>query len=157
MGKIIPQTSFIKSLWFTGFVALLFSWYLPLMTVSRFFIWQNELSIISAVSDLASESHYLLMLVVLFASMLLPLGKYLLLGWLLFGHFFKATKEQQDKFSHWLHHMGRWSFIDIFVIALLVTGLKLRGLIEIDIEIGFYCFFYAATVSLISLPLFDRK
>ncbi len=161
MGKLLIPISLIKTLWFSGVIALLISWYLPLMTVSRFFIWQNELSILSAVGDLAAESHYLLMLVVFLASMLLPLSKYCLLGWLLFNKSLvkrdhsSMNTNSHVRMSHWLHQMGRWSFIDIFVIALLVTGLKLRGLVEVDIEIGFYCFFYAAAVSLISLPLLN--
>jgi len=147
----------IHGLWLSGFVLLMASWYLPLMTVSRFFIWNNELSIFSALADLTQQGHFLLTAVVLIASILLPVIKYLLIAWLLF---LQNTQNERDtalmaKLHHWLHHLGRWSFIDIFVIALLVTGLKLRGLVEVEIEIGFYCFFYAALNSLLLLPLIN--
>lgn len=56
---------------------------------------------------------------------------------------------QLKHFMNWLSHYGKWSMLDVFVVALLVVIVKLGVLATVEVHYGIYM--YAAAGLLIML------
>ena len=56
---------------------------------------------------------------------------------------------------HWLHHLGKWSMADVFVVALLLTYFigEQADFTRAEVEIGFYFFLGYAVLSLAASQL----
>ena len=50
---------------------------------------------------------------------------------------------------HWMHLYGKWSMLDVFVVAVLLASVKLGALAQVQIHSGLYAF--AASVLLTML------
>ena len=107
---------------------------------------KNTFSLASGLVELLTQGQVFLFVVVLVFSVLFPLTKLAALGHVVFGNADAATRERQlARLSFW----GKWSMLDVFVIALLVVSLKLGDLVDVQIHCGIY--FFAASVLLTML------
>jgi paraquat-inducible protein A len=112
--------------------------YLPLVTVSKLYIFRNEVSMFTGLAGLWREEQYLVFIVLLAFSVLLPLSK---TGLLLLANNFQAwSGSNVYGVMRWLSHHGKWSMLDVFVVAVLVVSLKLGALASVSINVGFYVF-----------------
>jgi paraquat-inducible protein A len=42
---------------------------------------------------------------------------------------------------HFVSNMGKWSMLDVFVVAILVLTIKSSGVADIRVGVGFFLFF----------------
>jgi len=110
----------------------------PLLTLRQFFVFSSRVSLVSGLGDLANEGQWPLFAIVLGFSVILPLLK---LG-LLFRvwNMESATGESARRHLHWMVHYGKWSMLDVFVVATLVVSVKLGSLAQVRVEYGLYAF-----------------
>jgi paraquat-inducible protein A len=117
----------------------------PLMTVTKLMIFTTTVSLISAVWQLFAERHYVLGGVVGVFCLLGPLGK-LTLVFLACRHAKRSTLPWQ-RTLYWLALWGKWSMLDVFIVALLVVAAKVQGFVAVNVNYGLYAF--AASVILL--------
>ena len=103
----------------------------------------NTFSLVSGLGELLAHGQFFLFLIILAFSILFPITKMVLLGFIAFYDVDATARERQLK---WLTTFGKWSMLDVFVIALLVVSLKLGDLVNVQIHAGLY--FFAASVLL---------
>jgi len=116
---------------------LLYGSVAPLMTLQKFYLFENEVSLLSGLRQLVEQGRWLLVLIIGGFSLLLPLLKLLLL-WRLLQSWTLAPAWQ--RWLHWVHHYGKWSMLDVFVVALLLVAVKLGALAQVQIHSGLYAF-----------------
>ncbi len=116
----------------------------PLLTLEKFFVFSNEVSLYSGLENLAGAGEWMLFAVILGFSVLLPLLK---LG-LLFRvwNLEPAESARHRRHVRWIAHYGKWSMLDVFVVATLVASVKLGSIAEVRVDYGLYAF--AASVLL---------
>lgn len=98
------------------------------------FLGVNEpSSIMEGVLLLWSLGSYPVALVIFFASVVIPLAKILSLSWLCLQSYYPTEKEplQKLKLYRITEIVGRWSMIDIFVVAVLTGLVQMGNLIAI--------------------------
>lgn len=118
---------------------------LPILTITKLLVVTNEVSILTGLLQLIEEQHYFIFLVILSFSIVLPLLKLYYL-YLLSAR--KAINNQKySKYLHLMHRYGRWSMLDVFVIAILIMTVKLGALASVEIESGMF-YFTAAVILL---------
>ena len=118
---------------------------LPILTITKLLVVSNEVSILTGLLQLLEEQQYLIFIVVFLFSLVLPLLK---LYYLFLLSARKAVENQTySKYLHLMHRYGRWSMLDVFVIAILIMTVKLGALASVEIESGMY-FFTAAVLLL---------
>lgn len=93
---------------------------LPIMTV-RSLGGTSHSTIIGGVSDLAGHGYWGIAAIVFTASILVPFGKLGGLAWLLMRKTNAKTDARANKTHHYLHLIGRWSMLDIFLIGTLAS------------------------------------
>jgi paraquat-inducible protein A len=50
------------------------------------------------------------------------------------------TRTSVYKTINWLERLGRWSMLDVFVVALLIIVVKLRFVAHVEVHSGVYLF-----------------
>ena len=83
-----------------------------------------------------------------FASIAVPFSKVAIILYLLLAIHFKwrHSIHRQMKLLHYVHFVGRWSMLDLFVLALMMSLLE-RGQI-LSFSVGNAAFFFGAAVFL---------
>ncbi|MGB1580996.1 MAG: paraquat-inducible protein A, partial [Nevskiales bacterium] len=117
---------------------------LPLISVEKLFIFENRVSIYSGTVGLFVEGEWFLAVVLLSFSILLPVAKNLLMLALLHG--VTAVEKRLVTVLRLLALLGKWSMLDVFIVAVLVCSVKLGLLADTEVLAGVY--FFAVSVLL---------
>ena len=119
----------------------------------------SEDTLISGVISFVNMGSYFVAFVVFFASIFVPISKAVILLYLLSCVHFKwrHSIKWQIRLLHIVHFVGRWSMLDLFVLALMMS-LVTRGEI-INFTVGPGAFYFGAAVfcSMISTSQFDSR
>ena len=118
---------------------------LPILTLTKLMIVSNEVSILTGLYELIEEQQYFIFTVIFLFSIVLPMLKIYYLYLLSTEEI--AENKRYSKYLYLMHRYGRWSMLDIFVIAILIMTVKLGALASVQIEIGMY--FFTAAVMLL--------
>lgn len=110
----------------------------PIITLNKFVLIENTFSILSGSLELLKEGKLFLFIVITGFSIVLPLLKIALLFRLLTCR--ENKTEHLDKYLHWMHLFGKWSMLDVFVVAVLVVTVKLGAIASVDMRYGLYAF-----------------
>ncbi len=119
----------------------------PMLTISKFVVVKNSVSVVSGLVELIRSGHIILFAVVAGFSIVLPLLKIKVLYQIL-----SATPKSTQKNTrnlHLMHEYGRWAMLDVMVVAILIVTVKLGAIASIKIHSGLYLF--GAAVILIML------
>lgn len=118
---------------------------LPILTITKLLIVSNEVSIVTGLYQLLTEQQYFIFVVIFLFSIALPVLK------LYYLFLLSARKivnnKTYSKYLHLMHRYGRWSMLDVFVIAILIMTVKLGALASVEIESGMF-YFTAAVILL---------
>lgn len=126
------------------FIAGIFA---PLMEVEKFWFFKNEFSLASTITTLWHRNETALFLLLFVFSILTPIIK--IAGLLLIVNTSTAYRQAHHRFLNFLETWGKWSMLDVFVVALLFVAVKLGPMADVTIHTGLYLF--AAAVVLIQL------
>jgi paraquat-inducible protein A len=118
-------------------VLLALGLYLPLMHLEKMLFWENSYSVVTGVFGLAQDRQYVLATVVFFWSVVFPIAKLALLFWIWFG---RTDAAQRSSVLRWLDKLGKWSMLDVYIVAVLIVAVKLGPLAEVKVENGLYVF-----------------
>lgn len=100
-----------------------------------------------------------LALLVFFASIVVPLLKLLAMALLLASVHARTSWRLHDRarLFRLLEFVGRWSMLDIFVVALLVALVRLRSLATMDAGPGALAFAAVVVLSMLAAQSFDTR
>ena len=140
----------------TALTVLMAGLSLPILTVEKTVFWrhwENHYSVFVGVMELAKSGDWLLALILFFFSMVFPFAKLFSLALLWYRPLSEADRL---KTLHWLGIMGKWSMLDVFVVAILIVAAKLRDLTEVQPRIGVYLFGLAIILSMLVTTRVNR-
>jgi len=119
-------------------IMLLVGIFAPMMTLSKFVWIENRFSLFAGTLQLFVDGQYFLFLILLSFSILLPVAKLILL--FRFWHSDSSSCAQLQHFMQWISHYGKWSMLDVFVVALLLVIVKLGALATVQVHYGIYMY-----------------
>ncbi len=128
-------------------VTLAFGLYMPLMRIEKMLFWKSRYSVVTGVFGLAEDGQYVLATVVFFWSVVFPISKLALLYWMWFG---RADRSQRAFVVKWLDKLGKWSMLDVYIVAVLIVAVKLGPLAEVTVEPGLYVFGAAVLLTMLA-------
>jgi len=118
----------------------------PIVTLKKFMLIENTFSVLSGATQLLKEDQFFLFIVITGFSIVLPLLKIGVLYKLLSAKEDKTAK--LDKYLHWMHLYGKWSMLDVFVVAVLVVVVKLGAVASVEMRFGLYSFAAAVVLTM---------
>ena len=122
---------YIGWLLWAALILLIVGLFAPMMTLKKFFFLQHEVSIYMGLIGLFDEGHYGLFFVIFIFSICFPLAKIFSLAFVWYG---ESTEERRKTLLHRIEALGRWSMLDVFVVALLVVTIKLGLFANVEIH-----------------------
>jgi paraquat-inducible protein A len=131
---------------------------LPIMTVSS--LGQGDPStIMSGVIQLMQHGMYPIAIVVFVASILVPTFKLIGLSLLLFSVQRRQPLSAQQRIImyRFIEFIGRWSMLDIFVIAILVALVNFGRIASVEANLGAVAFASVVILTMLAAITFDPR
>ncbi len=126
----------------------------PIITLKKFILVENTFSVLSGVIQLLMEGHIFLFVVITSFSIITPLLKIGVLFNLLSVRVNDTAR--LTKCLYWMHLFGKWSMLDVFVVAILVVAVKLGVIVSVDMRFGLYSFAIAVILTMYITAKVDR-
>ncbi len=143
--RLFPtQGIIINLLLLLAFVSLIVGVTAPLLTLEKLYFFQNTVSLYTTVTALFVQREWFLFLVIAIFSLCIPIIKIISLFFVLNLRYAKGSF--LDRTLHVIELIGKWSMLDVFVVALLLVSVKLGVLAKVEVHYGLYAF--AASVLL---------
>lgn len=131
---------------------------LPIM-YTELFGQETPNTIIGGVISLWESGSYPVALVILFASVVVPVAKIVILAWLNFSVQREKTSSQKLRVRYYrvTEAVGRWSMIDVFVVAVLVALIQMGSTLSIYPGQAALAFCAVVFVTMIAAMTFDSR
>ena len=119
----------------------------PIITLNKWVVFENTFSIASGVFELIKNGQFFLFVIISGFSILLPVLKI----HVLYKIVSKSTVNQNrlSRYIQLMHHYGRWSMLDVLVVAILVVSVKLGAIAEVETRFGLYVFAAAVLIMML--------
>lgn len=124
------------------------------------FLFSNTGSnIIDGVIAMWNMKSYFVAIVILLASIFIPIFKILILCFILFSvKFNKVSNCRLLTFLYRVvHFIGRWSMIDVFVVIIMSSVVRLSGLLTIYPGFAIVCFCSVVFITIFAVDAFDER
>ncbi len=132
--------------------------FLPI-TYNRFLGRESESTILGGVVTLWEHGDKPIAVVIFVASVLVPLGKMIVLAWMCLsvqmGSNFALT--QKTKLYRVTEYVGRWSMIDVFVVAILVALIQLGNIMTVRPGVAAVAFAGMVVATMLASLSFDPR
>jgi paraquat-inducible protein A len=131
---------------------------LPIMTTIQLGRPEGS-TILGGVVLLIHHGSYPIAAVIFLASVMVPVGKLVSISWLCWsvarGH--KTSHQQRTVLYRIAEFVGKWSMTDVFVVAILVALIQLRGLLAIDAGVAAIAFGGVVIMTMLAAESFDPR
>ena len=124
------------------FVAGIFQ---PFTSVTKLWLFENQVSVYQGLGILWREGELFLFLILFVFTVCFPFVKInaLLVLWL----HPRLSPHQARTFFKFVSNLGKWSMLDVFVVAILVLTVKSGGVANIRVQNGFFLFFVSVLLT----------
>ncbi|MBW1867874.1 MAG: paraquat-inducible protein A [Deltaproteobacteria bacterium] len=147
------ETALILSL--TGLILFVPAMVLPIMTLNAFGLEQSA-NILQWVSALFRTGFHMVGIVVLLTVVVVPLLKFLLLFYLSIAIRMKTDWSNLGPIFRFYKRIDEWGMLEICMLGILISIIKLKDLAQISYGIGLFCFVLVLTINLIASVTFDE-
>jgi paraquat-inducible protein A len=130
----------------------------PMMHVQTFAGTQSD-TILSGVLYFLETGSYLIAAVIFIASIVVPITKLLILIYLLISvqHNRPVNQLRRKKLYALTELIGKWSMVDVYVVAIMIALVHFGGLSEIQAGAGANYFLLVVIVTMIAAMRFDPR
>jgi len=132
--------------------------FLPI-TYSRFLGKETESTILGGVVTLWEHGSQPVAVVIFVASVLVPLGKMIVLAWLCLSVQLRSNfaLTQKAKLYRVTEFVGRWSMIDVYVVGILVALIQLGNIMTIRPGVAAVAFAAMVVTTMLAALAFDPR
>ncbi len=129
------------------------------MLLTNTLVEKSESTILGGVVDLVHHHAYGIAAIVFVASILIPLGKFLAIAYLALSVQRRSVinMHQRHKLYDVVEFIGRWSMIDVFVVAILSALVQLNTIASINPGIAAVSFALSVIFTMFSAQSFDAR
>jgi len=131
---------------------------LPVLTTTTLGSEESD-TIISGVIYLYQSGSWVLALIVLVASVMIPLGKLIALAYLCISVQRRSVHNAHDRTRLYrlVELIGRWSMLDVFVDAFIVALVQLKPLMSVEPGAGVVYFMGVVVLTMLAAQSFDPR
>ncbi len=131
---------------------------LPITDTQTLFSEQSD-TIFSGIVLFWNDGSYGLALLVLFASIVVPMAKLLVLAGLAWSVQRRTLRKpaQRTRLYRIVEYIGRWSMLDVYVVAILTSLVQLKSLAQISAGAGVVAFAAVCVLTILASQAFDPR
>ena len=129
------------------------------MLVTRTLVSTQDNTIVGGAVELAQHGNYGIALVIIAASVLIPIGKFIAVASLALGvrQGSRLSSARRQQLFEVVEYIGRWSMIDVFVVAILSSLVQLGALASIAPGVASLFFALSVIFTMLSAQSFDSR
>ncbi|WP_088623009.1 paraquat-inducible protein A [Oceanicola sp. 22II-s10i] len=144
--------------WVVGLACYVPANVLPMLS-TRTLVIQQENTIVGGAVELAEHGNWGVAIVILVASVLIPMGKFAVIAALAMSvrHGSSMSRIRRQQLYEVVEYIGRWSMIDVFVVALLSSLVQLGALAAIVPGPASLYFALSVIFTMLSAQSFDSR
>lgn len=148
----------VWAFWIVGLLAYVPANIYP-MLLTRTLFYAEESTIIGGAVEMAQYGSYGIAAIILFASVVIPIAKFLAIAFLAISvtRPSAVSKNQRQVLYEVVEYIGRWSMIDIFVVAILSSLVQLNILASINPGPASLFFALSVIFTMLSAQAFDSR
>ena len=148
----------VWALLIAGMIAFIPANIFPMLRTKTLFE-NSESTIIGGVVELVGHHNYGIAAVVFVASIIIPIGKFLAIIYLAISVHNRSVlnMHQRHKLYDVVEFIGRWSMIDVFVVAILSSLVQLNALATINPGIAAVSFALSVIFTMLAAQSFDSR
>lgn len=124
----------------------------PMLTLTRLVFLENTFSVLSGIQQLYLEGEYPLFVILGLFTLVLPVMKLTLLAWA-----WNRPWSANRRWLRWLDVLGKWSMLDVFVVAVLIASVQLGPVATIQLHYGLYLFAASVIMMMIASHVVYRR
>ena len=145
----------VPALLVAAFALFITGIFFPFFHVTKFWVFDSAVSVFGGIVTLFHEGEYFLFAVLTLFTLVFPCIKLglLTLIWLEREHDLARIR----RLHHWVESFGRWSMLDVFVVAILVVAMKSAAIADIHIGAGLYLFTFSVIATQIASAWIHRQ
>ena len=127
------------------FIAGIFS---PFTAVTKLWLFENQVSVFQGLIVLWRSDELFLFLILFVFTICFPFVKInaMLSLWI----WPQLDAERARRWYHFVSNIGKWSMLDVFIMAILVLTVKSTGVANIKVGVGFFLFFLSVMLTQLS-------
>jgi paraquat-inducible protein A len=128
--------------------------FLPFFHVTKFWVFKDAISVISGLITLFQAHEYFLFGILTLFTLIFPCVKLGLLAivWTERTHDLARVRRLHE----WVEHLGKWSMLDVFVVAILIVAMKSANVADLHIGIGLYLFTFSVITTQLTSSWISR-
>jgi paraquat-inducible protein A len=130
---------------------------LPVLRVESTLSGTRQSTIISGVVQFWQDGDYPVALIIFLASVMIPVLKVLAILVLCLGAHFGYWPRVLTRLYRITEYIGRWSMVDVFVVAILVGVVQLGSVIAINAGEGAFAFAGVVVLTMLASHSFDPR
>jgi paraquat-inducible protein A len=130
---------------------------LPVLRVESTLSGTKQSTIISGAVQFWQEGDYPVALIIFVASVMIPVLKVLAIVMLCLGARFGYWPRALTRLYRITEYIGRWSMVDVFVVAILVGVVQLGSVITINAGEGVFAFAGVVVLTMLASYSFDPR
>ena len=146
LSALYPKSYGVPILVGASVVCLTLGLILPVLTFKEMFFWKHTYSVFTGIQALYQEKYYGLALIIFVFSIIFPFAK---LGTILALWFWPISESRRQKVISWIAQMGRWSMLDVFVLAITIVITRLSKTLSAAPRVGIYVFALSVLLAMI--------
>ena len=155
------DTNSLQRVWallFAGLVMFVPANILPMLRTATL-VEKTESTIVGGVVDLIHYGNYGIAAIVFIASIMIPVGKFIAIAYLAISVQRKSqlNQHQRHRLYEVVEFIGRWSMIDVFVVAILSALVQLDGIATINPGVAAFSFALSVVFTMLSAQSFDAR
>ena len=129
------------------------------MLLTNTLVEHSESTIVGGVFELIHHGNFGIAFIVFVASVVIPLGKFMAVAYLAISVQRRSTlnQHQRHRLFEVVEFIGRWSMIDVFVVAILSALVQLDSLATINPGIAAFSFAISVVFTMLSAQSFDAR
>lgn len=117
-------------------------------------------NILSGVVSMWEMDSYFVAIVIFIASLCIPVFKIISLGFLLWKLRKQAAYKYIKRYARlyrWVAFIGKWSMIDVFVVIIMSTIVRMGGMLTIAPGVAIICFCMVVIITIFAAEEFDER
>ena len=119
--------------------------FLPFTSVTKLWLFQDQISVYHGLIILWRAGELFLFLILFVFTLCFPLVK--LTAMLVLWLYPRVGADHARTLFHFVSNLGKWSMLDVFVVAILVLTIKSSGVANIRVSEGFFLFFVSVMLT----------
>lgn len=147
LSEIHPEMRDVP--WVTAVSAALLAagLFMPVISIKQLIFKTDTFSVLTGIRSLWTEHQKILAAIVFLFSIVFPIVKLTCLTGIWFGRY---TDEARANVLRWFHVLGKWSMLDVFIVAVTIVVAKISAVLDARARPGIYVFAVSIALSIVA-------